>query len=222
MLTSVPVETTRVSSNPASPNNVRYSSSVLSFPPGPSSMTSSRNFPPNGSLPGGMTSRWPRFVIANVDAFLELAEEVWQKWMLDRQPARIGNQTLRCCISAARRPVDQYVVPRLIAVWLCLVLGVPFLIGLTEVVAVNDNSPIAITPMANQLAGFENRSDRIWRWTLDAIMGEKLWNRATTPGLPRPSDQRTASSVQRPNHYCLYCYRNHTRCGGRRRCRVVG
>ena len=120
-----------------------------------------------------LISPWPRFVIANVDAFLELTEEVWQKWMLDRQPVRIGNQTLRCCIGARRRPVGQYVVPRLIAVWLCLVLGVPFLIGLTEVVAVNDNSPIAITPMANQLAGFENRSDRIWRWTIDRNHGRE-------------------------------------------------
>ena len=115
----------------------------------------------------------PRFVIANVDAFFELTEEVRQKWMLDRQPARVGNQTLRGCIGAARRPVDQYVVPRLIAVWLCLVLGVPFLIGLTEVVAVNDNSPIAITPMVNQLAGFENRPDRIWRWTIDRNHGRE-------------------------------------------------
>ena len=118
--------------------------------------------------------RRPRFVIANVVAFLELTEEVRQKRMLDRQPARIGNQTLRCCIGAARHPVDQNVVPRLIAVWLCLVPGVPFLVGLTEVVAVNDNSPIAITPMANQLAGFENRSDRIWRWTIDRNHGREV------------------------------------------------
>ena len=94
--------------------------------------------------------------------------------MLDRQPARIGNQTLRCCIGAARHPVDQNVVPRLIAVWLCLVLGVPFLVGLTEVVAVNDNSPIAITPMENQLAGFENRPNRIWRWTIDRNHGREV------------------------------------------------
>ena len=94
--------------------------------------------------------------------------------MLDRQPARIGNQTLRCCIGAARGAVDQYVVPRLIAVWLCLVLGVPFLIGPTEVVTVNDNSPIAITPMENQLAGFENRSERIWWWTIDCNHGREV------------------------------------------------
>ena len=110
--------------------------------------------------------------------------------MRDWQPARISDQILRCCIGAARRPVDQHVVPRLTAVWLSLVLGVPFLIGLTEVVTVNDNSPIAITPMANQLAGFENRSDRIWRWTFDRNHGREVVERIDDSRLTKAERQK--------------------------------
>ena len=110
--------------------------------------------------------------------------------MLNRQSARVGNQTLRCCIGAARRAVDQYVVPRLIAVWLCLVLGVPFLIGLTEVFAVNDNSPIAITPMADQLAGFENRSDRSWWWTIDRNHGREVVERIDDSRMTKAERQK--------------------------------
>ena len=104
-----------------------------------------------------LISTRPRFVISNVVAVLELPEEVRQKWMLDRQTARIGDEIFRCGIGAGQRSVDEYVVPRLIAVRLCLVLGIPLVVGLAELIAVNDDSSIAVAAMANQLSGFEDR-----------------------------------------------------------------
>ena len=56
-LTSVPFGTTCVTSKLALLNNVWYSSSVLSFPPGISSITKSSHLLPNGSLPVGFNDQ---------------------------------------------------------------------------------------------------------------------------------------------------------------------
>ena len=102
----------------------------------------------------------PRIGIASISAVLELTEEMRQERMVNRQPTRIVNEIFRCCIGAGRRSVDKYVIPRLIAVRLCLVLGIPRVVCLAGLIAVNDDSAIAVTSMPNQLPDFENRLRR--------------------------------------------------------------
>ena len=56
--------------------------------------------------------------------------------MLDGESARIGGKAICSRIGASRRKVDEYVVPRLIAVGLCLVFRIPLVGGLARLVAV--------------------------------------------------------------------------------------
>ena len=70
--------------------------------------------------------------------------------MLDRQSAEIFVQVLGSGVRAARRAVDQNVIPRLISIGLGLVRRIPLVVGLARIVGVDDDTSIAEAAMTHE------------------------------------------------------------------------
>ena len=101
---------------------------------------------------------WPGLVVANVIPVLEFIEEPADPRMMNRIDRGVGNQVLRGGVGASRRAIDQDVIPRLIAVWLSLILQVPLRIRLTAVISADHHTSVAVSSVADKLPRFEGRS----------------------------------------------------------------
>ena len=97
----------------------------------------------------------PRRRVPLVHPVLEAVKEVLYEGMLDRLAGRVGCQILRSGVCAHVRSIHQHVIPALVLVRLRLVLQVPLSVSLARFIAADDNTPIAVTSVPNQLAGFE-------------------------------------------------------------------
>ncbi len=72
--------------------------------------------------------------------------------MLDRLSAEIGLEILFCRISILVGRIHENMIPGLAFIRLCLVRLIPFLVSLARRVAIDDDAPVSVPLMANELS----------------------------------------------------------------------
>ncbi len=88
---------------------------------------------------------------------LEAVEEHRQHAMLDLFATFVGHEACLCRVRHHGGAVDEHVVPRLVAIGLRAVPGVPLLAGPAHGIEVDDNSAIAIPAVPDEIAGPKER-----------------------------------------------------------------
>ncbi len=100
---------------------------------------------------------WPRLIAADIAAVNELAEEVIEQWMPDRLAAGIGLKILLGRVGILGGPVHENMIPGLALNRLRLVRLIPVLVGRARKVAFDDDAPVSVSLMADELSTFKLR-----------------------------------------------------------------
>ncbi len=103
-------------------------------------------------------SGWPRHLVPDVVAVEEVDEELAEQLMIDGLRVWVCQEALLRRVCGLVAGVDEHVIPRLTTVRLRLVRLVPRLIGPAHQIKGNDDAPVPVTPVPDQLADPELRS----------------------------------------------------------------